>query len=60
MLNECGIKRIFIYLFCRYELGKLLGILLIVILFLEICDVIVFGIRGIIFFIGSGVVYLLI
>jgi len=59
VLNERGIKKISIYSPRRHELGQLSGIPLTVTLLLETRDAIAPGIRAIVSFIGSGVVYLL-
>ncbi|NEP83821.1 MAG: DUF3685 domain-containing protein [Okeania sp. SIO3C4] len=59
VLNETGIKKMAIYSPRRHELAKLSGIPLTVTLLLETRDAIAPGIRAIVSFIGSGIVYLL-
>lgn len=59
VINERGIKKISIYSPRRHELGKLSGIPLTVTLVLETRDAIAPGVRAVVSFIGSGVVYLL-
>ncbi|MGK7922811.1 MAG: DUF3685 domain-containing protein [Trichodesmium sp.] len=59
VLNEIGIKKIYIYSPRRHELVELSGIPLTVTLLLETRDAIAPGIRATVSFIGSGVVYLL-
>lgn len=58
-LNDSGIQKVLIYAPRRQELAKLSGLQLTVTLVLETRDAIAPGVRAVVSFIGSGVVYLL-
>ncbi|MDY6802551.1 MAG: DUF3685 domain-containing protein [Cyanobacteriota bacterium] len=58
-LNDSGIQKVLIYAPRRQELAKLSGLQLTVTLVLETRDAIAPGVRAVISFMGSGVVYLL-
>lgn len=58
-LNDSGIQKVLIYAPRRQELTKLSGLQLTVTLVLETRDAIAPGVRAVVSFIGSGVVYLL-